>query len=173
MGNKTAAYLLVGLLIMLALPVSARTMFDPDDVRGRLAGDVLVAARLLQTSFPSHNANRWRRKQCRRAAQLENGCSIMFVLDTKGSRAWRPTGRGVDHYLRWTLGRCSLLNGQLDAEVAKGTSRKGERSASCSIRRSKIDATRKIRWYVFTTWGNREHGWFATDTAPNQGMDDC
>jgi hypothetical protein len=112
---------------------------------------------------------RWTLRRCIRAQELEDGCSIRFWLDTRGLPAWRPTGRGLDHWLVWGGRRCALHDPATLQIEAFGIARKSPDSVSCSIRRSKLDARKKVRWFAETTWGSSQDGSFATDYSPGTG----
>ena len=62
--------------------------------------------------------------QCRKAQELEDGCAIRFVLDTKGPAAWRPTGRGVDYWVAWRPRSCSLVAPETGEFITQGPSSK-------------------------------------------------
>jgi len=172
MRSGVGAFAFVFLVVVVVPSATANTTYDQDDVRGKLD---LRATAFTSSSYPARlhfratMYERWTRRQCRRAAQLEGGCFILFVLDTKGRDTWGRRVRDVEYYLRWIPGRCDLLDETLTNFVAHGTPGKGPRSALCAIRRSKVEADKKIRWYVRTQWADYDGGWYATDTAPNRG----
>jgi hypothetical protein len=85
-----------------------------------------------------------------------------------GSQAEALARHGLDYRIIWHARFCSVLerDGPTETLVARGIADKDRRSAFCSVRRSKLDARKKIRWFVITTWANQDHGWYATDFAP-------
>ena len=170
---------IAGAMAVMALmvnPASARTSVDPDDTRGRLdlARVSLTAwdgpASPPRLRFEATMYNRW---TCRRAHPfLEGACVITFYLDTKEKDFWGRSG--WDYRMHWNPKFCGLLerDGPSEQLIARGISDKTRRSALCSIRRDHLDADKKIRWFVTTTWVNRDHEWRATDYAPDRGWFD-
>jgi hypothetical protein len=151
----------------------AGTGDDPDDTRGRL--DIAQASLTSwdgpfsppRFRFEATMFNRW---TCRQAHPfLEDACVITFYLDTKGRDFWGQSG--WDYRMHWHPGFCGVLerDGPSEQLIARGIADKTRRSALCSIRRTKLDIDKKLRWFVVTTWANRDHGWYATDHAPDRG----
>lgn len=166
-------------LLLAVLPTPSAfsaTRLDADDVRGRLD-----LKQVLFTSwdgpfspprlrFQATMYNRW---TCRQAHQLlEDACLVSFYLDTKGVS--RSARHGLDYRIIWHARFCSVLERDRPTEtlIARGIADKDRRSAFCSVRRSKLDVRKKIRWFVVTTWANQDHGWYATDFAPSVGWYD-
>jgi len=150
---------------------SAATYQDANDTRGPL--DIRSVSRTnlqnpARVRFELTTFSTWTLRRCVRAQEIEDGCSIRFWLDTRGAPAWRPTGRGLDHWLAWGTHRCALIDPETLGPDAFGVARKTPDSVSCSIRRSKLDLRKKVRWFAGTTWGFRD-GSFASDYAPGTG----
>ena len=160
--------------IVLLLPASAvaATYDDPDDTWGPLDIERVAflhfgyPARLRFTMFTYED---WTARRCQRAAELEDGCSILFWLDTRGEPAHRPTGRGVDHWVSWRTTGCVVLDLETRNEVVNGRAVKRNGSVTCVIRRSALDIRKKIRWFASTTWASPRDGSYATDYAPDAG----
>ncbi len=150
----------------------AATYHDGNDTRGPLDIRSVSLTNLpdpARVRFEVTTFSTWTFRRCLRAQEIEDGCSIRFWLDTRGARAWRPSGRGLDHWLLWRRDRCALIDPETLDVDAFGVARKTPDSVSCSIRRSKLDARKKIRWFAGTTWSFRGDGSFQTDYAPNTG----
>ena len=111
----------------------------------------------------------WTVTQCLHAQALEDGCRIEARLDTTGSPAWRPSGKGIDYAVRWGSKGCTVVNPQTDHVVSTGAAHKGANFAACTFRRRALTITKSIRWYAFTQWANVKHGWYVTDYVPNTG----
>jgi len=169
------ATVLVGVIataMLVPSSISAATYQDANDTRGPL--DIRSVSRSnirnpARVRFELTTFSAWTFRRCLRAQEIEDGCSIRFWLDTRGAPAWRPTGRGLDHWLVWGRHRCALIDPETLGVDAFGVARKTPNSVSCSIRRSKLDARKKIRWFAGTTWGFRDDGSFASDYAPDTG----
>jgi hypothetical protein len=172
-ARRSACGFALVLFAVVVPPAAAKTMYDGDDARGKLDAQ---ATAYTSSTFPARlhfratMYERWTLRQCLRANQLEGGCYILFVLDTKGRDTWGRRIRDIDYFFRWIPGRCDLFEESLTTNFAgHGVPRKGPRSALCSIRRSKIESTKKIRWYVLTQWADYDEGWYSGDTAPDRG----
>lgn len=177
MTKRAVAWVpLVLLVLVFNLPASATTRVDRDDVRGpldlrRVSVDVLdqLPDRPVRLRLSASTYETWTVSQCRRAQELEDGCGIRFVLDTKGPAAWRPTGRGVDYWVAWRPRSCSLVAPETGEFITQGPSSKSPTGVTCVIRQNALEILKPIRWYVSTTWANRKHGWYASDYAPASG----
>ena len=168
--------ILTALVSLLAVtsPAEARTFGDPDDVAGRLDLQYVSFSRAgtgdrASLRFRATTYDDWTIRRCLHAATLEDGCTIRFVLDTVGPKAWRPTGRGVDYNLVWHPKSCVLIDPSSLSVAGVGVASKDDRSVTCSIRRNKLTIDKKIRWYADTTWANVQTQVYASDLAPNRG----
>jgi hypothetical protein len=159
-------------VVLLPSVALAATYVDPNDTRGPLDIRTVSFTNLrnpARVGFELTTFETWTVRRCIRAQQLEDGCSIRFWLDTRGRPAWRPTGRGLDHWLIWGSRRCTLRDPSTLQTEAFGIARKTPDSVSCSIRRSTLDARKKLRWFAETTWAFRDDGSFASDYTPATG----
>jgi hypothetical protein len=162
------------LSVVLLLPTAgvAATYDDPKDTLGPL--DIESVAFLhfgypARLRFATFTYGDWTARRCERAAELEEGCSVMFWLDTRGADANRQTGRGLDYWLSWRIDDCVLIDPDTLNVVAEGRASKTSDRVSCVIRRSALDVRKKIRWFASTTWASPADGSYATDYAPDAG----
>jgi len=166
--------LATALMVLGAVPASARIIPDPNDVRGRLDVRSVTFSRFtdaqgaVRIRFRWTTYEDWTIRRCRRAQKVEEGCVVAARLDTKGPPAWRPTGRGIDYRVYWAPGRCGVADPDTHQSVAEGTEHKGPDWASCTFRRGDLIVRKKIRWYAYMQLANVNQGSWATDYVPDR-----
>jgi hypothetical protein len=173
MTSRTIASVALGVALLAPSHAPAATFDDPNDAAGRLD---IRSARFLNVTHPSRlrftvrTFESWTGDRCRRALALEDGCSVMFWLDTRGADVASRSG-AVDHWLSWRIQDCVLIDPDTLNVVASGNAGKRDDAATCTIRRRELDIRKKIRWFATTTWANPTNGLptYSTDYAPDVG----
>ena len=155
--------ILCGVLLplLLAVPASAGTRHDPDDVQGKLDLEQVTRTFTHGPSSPpmihlqATTYGRWTLRQCRRA----DACSFTFELDSR-------RGPGVDVVVFWDVDRsqpsCTVYN-RASRLLAVGDAAKFRRSAFCSFRKRLLEQDKRVRWRVHSQWG------VIVDNAPDEG----
>jgi hypothetical protein len=171
-GNVRAVVAFTTALVLASSVASAAAYDDPNDTVGPLDVERVVFTNLREPArlrFEVQTFADWTLRRCRRAMELEDGCSVVFWLDTRGADANRQTGRGLDYRLSWRIDDCALIDPDTLSVIADGRASKIGDRVSCVIRRSALDVRKKIRWFASTTWASPSNGSYATDYAPDAG----
>jgi len=148
--------------LSIAVPASAVSQVDPDDVPGRL--DIHRVTRTFtdgpaappMVHMQAATYDRWTARQCRRA----DACSFTFAFDTR-------KGPATDVIAVWDVDptgpSCVVFGARTHRKLGDGVAAKDRRSGFCSFRKRLLGVERAVRWRVRSLWG------VIDDAAPDAG----
>jgi hypothetical protein len=155
--RRALGSLIIGVCVLIALPASAATRDDPDDVPGSL--DLKQVSRTFSNGpstppmvhFQATTYDSWRLRECANA----DACSIAFEINALDAfwSAHRESGE--------TRQSCRIF--RHDQLIATGVSTKFRHSVFCSFEKRLLRKAGPVDWRVSSLWG------VTLDRAPDSG----